>query len=91
MVSGLLRIFRRKKEDADCAEVRDLSSDYIDEELDQASTSRLRRHLEKCGPCYSFVNTLRSTVRLLRNTPERVAPDEFRQRVRERLKEHRRS
>ena len=91
MNSGLFRIFRRKKEEADCAEVRELSSEYIDEELDQASTSRLRRHLEMCGPCNSFVNTLRATVRLLRSTPKREAPDDFRQRVRERLKEHRRT
>ena len=91
MVSGILRIFRRRKEDADCAEVRELSSEYIDEELDQPSTSRLRRHLEMCGPCNAFVNTLRATVRLLRSTPKRGAPDEFRQRVRERLEEQRRT
>ena len=91
MVSGILRIFKRRKEDADCAEVRELSSDYIDEDLDQASTNRLRRHLEMCGPCNAFVNTLRATVRLLRNTPKHGAPDGFRQRVRVRLGEHRRT
>ena len=91
MVSRLIRIFRRSRIDPECEEVRSLSSDYIDEDLDEARTSRLRAHLEMCGPCTAFVNTLRATVRLLRLTPRRDAPDDLRQRVRDRLDQERRA
>ena len=65
--------------------VRDLSSDYIDGELDGSRVEQVKSHLEKCGPCTAFINTLRATIRLLRGMPKREAPDDFRQRVRENL------
>ncbi len=86
MVSRFLGLFKRGDEDPDCHEVRGLSSDYIDGELDQASEERLARHLEWCGPCNAFISTLRTTVSMLRSLPKREASDSFRERVRQSVK-----
>ena len=83
MVSRLLGLFKRGDEDPDCHEVRGVSSDYIDVELDQASQERIAKHLEWCGPCKAFLSTLRTTVSMLRSMPKREASDSFRERVRE--------
>ena len=83
MVSRFLRGFRRPKMDVDCEEVRRLSSDYIDAELDQSSADRVRGHLERCGPCSAFIKTLRATVDMLSSIGKRRADDGFRRRVRE--------
>ena len=87
MVSRLTRLFRRQKEDTDCHEVRALSSDYIDGELDQAGTDRVKTHLDWCPPCNAFVNTLRATVAMLRDGPRHKASDELRQRIREKVRD----
>ena len=86
MISRFKGLFSREDKDPDCGEVRDLSSDYIDGDLEAAAADRVKGHLEWCGPCNAFVNTLRSTVNLLRATPRNKAPDDFRERVREKLK-----
>ena len=86
MVSRFLRVFSRMGGDADCREVRDLSSDYIDDELDIATRDRVSEHIGWCGPCNAFVNTLRATVNILRSTPKSDAPDGFRERVRDAIK-----
>ena len=86
MVSRIKGLFNREEKAPDCDEVRDLSSDYIDGDLDAPAADRIKGHMEWCGPCGAFVNTLRSTVNLLRATPKSKAPDNFRERMRERLK-----
>lgn len=86
MVSRLAGIFKRQKDGPDCEEVRNLSSDYIDGDLDLVTAEKVKSHLEACGPCNAFINTLRATVRLLRGTPKRDAPDDFRKRIRETLR-----
>ena len=86
MISRLKGIFNRGDKDPDCGEVRDLSSDYIDGDLDVAAADRVKGHLDWCGPCNAFVNTLRATVNMLGAIPGRKAPDGFRQSVREKLK-----
>ena len=85
MFSRITGIFKRQEQDLDCDEVRDLSSDYIDEDLDQGRAGKVSSHLERCGPCNAFVNTLRATVRLLRGMPKGKAPDDLRRRVRDNL------
>ncbi len=83
MVSRFLRLFRRMGGGADCREVRDLSSDYIEDELDEESRKRISKHLAWCPPCSAFVNTLRATVNMLRSTPRHDAPEGFPDRVRD--------
>ena len=71
--------------DDDCDEVRGTSSDYIDGELSEAGTAKVRAHILKCGPCEAFINTLRATVSLLRSTAKEEPPSGFKQRLRDRL------
>ena len=77
MISRILGIFTRPS-DIDCEHVQDLSSDYIDGELDHKHDDRLKAHLEWCAPCLAFINTLRATVGLLGSTPEEKAPPALR-------------
>ena len=86
MVSRIIGIFRRKGDDLDCEDVKGLSSDYIDEDLEEAKVSQVSRHLGWCAPCNAFVRTLKATVELLRATPKQEAPDGFRDRVRKNLR-----
>ncbi len=89
MVSRLFGIFKRRQEDDDCDQIRDMSSDYIDGELSEASVATVNGHILKCGPCNSFLNTLRATVGLLRSTPKEEPPSDFKQRLRDRLDKER--
>ena len=86
MVSRIVNFFRRSAE-VDCADARGLASDYVDDDVEPALGRRIRAHLEKCGPCLSFFNTLRATVGLLRNMESRPAPPEFADRVKARLRD----
>ena len=86
MLSRLLSVFRRNA-DVGCAEARNTASDYIDEDVEPDLGRRVRAHLEKCGPCLSFVNTLRATVGLLRNMDRSPAPPQFADRVSARLRD----
>jgi len=69
----------------DCEEVRGMSSDYIDGELNKPEVAKVRTHILNCGPCDTFINTLRATVGLLRSTPKQQPPSDFKQRIRDRL------
>ena len=81
MISRLVGLLRKKDED-DCVHVRELSSEYIDEELDEASVRRISSHLEGCGPCQAFFRTFKATVELLRSSRQSgAAPEGFRKRV----------
>ena len=86
MVSRIIALFKGPKKEPDCPEVRNLSSDYIDGDLDQSTADAVKSHLDWCPPCQAFVKTLRSTVDLLRSIPNQKAPGDFRQRVRESLR-----
>ncbi len=80
MVSRIARLFRRKPQD-EHHQVREMSSDYIDGELDTKSAENVKSHLEKCGPCMAFVSTMRATVDLLRSATRQSAPDSLRDRI----------
>lgn len=87
MVSRLTGIFRRRDMDPDCKEVREVSSDFLDEELDQASASQVTEHIKGCPPCNSFINTLKATIGLLRATPKQNAPADFKERLKQTIRE----
>lgn len=88
MVSRIIKFFRRRNDgdDPDCNDVRELSSDYIDGDLDPQMADKIKAHISWCGPCNAFISTLMSTVSLLRNSPKKQAPPNFRNRVKEHLK-----
>ena len=73
MISRISKLFGRDRE-VDCVEVRGTASDYIDGDLVPDAQEKVRAHLEWCGPCHSFVNTLRATIALLRSSERHAAP-----------------
>ena len=85
MVSRISRLFRGDRPEIDCGHVRDLSSDFIDGELDEEERDRIRKHLEWCGLCLAFINTLRATVGLLGSTDTPEPPSALKDRIRSNL------
>jgi anti-sigma factor RsiW len=53
-----------------CIEVVELVSDYLDGELDGATTRRVEEHLALCPPCVTYVEQVRETVRLTGRLPQ---------------------
>jgi hypothetical protein len=87
MVSRIAGFFRRNEMDPDCMEVRESSSDLIDDYLDESVSTRLNEHLVRCGPCHSFIQSLKATVGLLRATPQQKAPTGFADRLKKKIDE----
>ncbi len=87
---GLFRNLIRRGE-IDCKEVRELSSDYLEEDLPPAKRSAIQSHLSKCGPCQAFVDTLASTISILASLPRISAPASLKRSIlnRTRRGEHR--
>ena len=84
-MNGLLnKIFRRGE--LDCDEVRDLSSDYLEEDLPQPKVSGIQAHLNNCGPCRAFVDTLAATIGVLARFPKVQAPASFKESLMERIR-----
>ena len=84
-MAGLIKkIFRR--DEVDCTEVRRRSSDYLDGDLPPQKLSKIRFHLDNCGPCRAFVNTLSSTIGVLSRLPRVSAPPSFEQALDEKIK-----
>ena len=72
--------------EVDCNEVRQRSSDYLEEDLPTPKLSAIREHLNKCGPCRTFVDTLASTIGLLSRFPKVSPPSNFKENLMERIK-----
>ena len=80
----LFGIFRRRE--LDCGQVRGLASDYLDGEVGGSVRRRIAAHLERCGLCKAFVETLRATVGLLGSFDRADAPASLKGVVRERIR-----
>ena len=87
MVSRIIGFLKRRMMKDECEEIRGLSSDYIDDDLDEVVRGRVKSHLDWCPMCTAFVKTLRTTVGLLRATPKTKAPSNLRQQIRENIRE----
>ena len=85
MIGLLNKLFHR--DDVDCKEVRNLSSDYLDEDLAPPKRSAIRDHLSNCGPCRAFVDTLATTIGILSRFPKVSAPRNFHDSVMDRIKQ----
>ncbi len=69
-----------------CREAADLVGPYVDDDLPEATRSRLQHHLLNCQPCAHDAETLRITREHLRGQAgEVVASDAFRARTLARL------
>jgi hypothetical protein len=67
-------MFKRK---SDCQIVQGLLSPYIDEQLNPADKERVEGHLERCPACLEELESLRSTVKLLRRVSMVTPPRSF--------------
>ena len=84
MISFLKRLFHRGE--PDCTETRELASDYLEGDLAPSRRAAIQSHLDKCGPCRAFVETLSTTIGLLARLPRVSVPASFRQTVMNRAK-----
>jgi anti-sigma factor (TIGR02949 family) len=60
----------------ECREIFERLSEYLDGELDPDLCSSLESHMDGCDPCQAFMESLRRTVRLVRDQDPRKVPPE---------------
>lgn len=58
-----------------CRELVEVVTDYLDSALSERDRMRFERHLEGCNGCRSYLEQMRTTIRLAgRLTPESLSP-----------------
>jgi len=60
-----------------CRETFAKLSEYIDGELDPELCEAIDGHMDLCAPCQAFVESLRRTVDLTNNLPQRELPEDL--------------
>jgi mycothiol system anti-sigma-R factor len=70
-----------RHDDMDCEEMLGQVFFFIDNELDQAATDQIRRHIDECAPCLDEVTVERLVKKLIARSCREKAPIELRQRV----------
>ncbi|MDA0733274.1 MAG: zf-HC2 domain-containing protein [Chloroflexi bacterium] len=85
----LRRMFRRG--DFDCRDTRELGSDYLEDGLAPQKRSAIQSHLDKCGPCRAFIDSLSATIGILARLPRATPPASFKQSVLDRTREEKQS
>jgi len=85
----LSSIFRRifHRSEADCSEVRKLGSDFLEDDLSLQKRSAIQAHLDKCGPCRTFIETLSATIDMLTRIPRTSSPQSFKEKILERIRQ----
>lgn len=58
----------------DCRRLRELLSDYVDQDLRDAIRAELDRHLEMCPDCHVQVDSVRQVIRLYRESSHEAIP-----------------
>ena len=58
-----------QKRAASCKVLFAQLSDYLDEQLDDSLCEKLEEHLDGCGPCKAFLESLEATIMQLRKLP----------------------
>jgi len=69
-----------------CREIFELLSAYLDAELPPGLCTRLSAHIEGCGPCVEFVESLRRAIELFRGFEGRETPPPLSEEAREKLR-----
>lgn len=78
MSRGLLGMFRKR---VDCDEVRKRASDYLESDVSEEERQWIQKHLERCLNCNSFMDTLRSTIRMLGDLPSKAIPKSLKEKL----------
>ena len=89
MIRILRRIFRSG--DVDCQDTRKLGSDFLEGGLSSQKRSLIQTHLDKCGPCRAFIDSLSATIGILASLPKATPPPTFKQAILERTRKEGRS
>ena len=58
-------------------------SEYLDNELDAATSRSIREHLDQCKPCQVCLETLKRTVQFCRSTGNEPAPERLTRKLRQ--------
>lgn len=65
-----------------CRDLAARLSEYLDQEVDPDVCAEIEGHLDDCPPCRDFLQSLRRTVHLVRETPApEVLPDDVKRRI----------
>ena len=72
--------------EVDCIDTRQLSSDYLEENLPATKLAAVRNHLNNCGPCRAFVDTLASTIGILSRFPRVTPSSTFKQSLMDKIR-----
>ena len=76
---------------AECRAIFEQLSDYIDDQLPTNLCRTLEDHMGECTPCQAFLESLRRTIRLVREVDSPAMPDEIRDSIREAFRRYRRA
>ena len=70
-----------------CLELFARLSEYLDREMDEIHCQEIEGHLKQCAPCQACMATLKQTVALCRQMPERPVSGDFARRLRAAIQE----
>ncbi|MBI4311850.1 MAG: zf-HC2 domain-containing protein [Chloroflexi bacterium] len=70
-----------------CRELFERASEYLEVSLTPEEIDHLRRHLDACRNCRSFVATLQETISLLKTLPSKTLPPDLKARLLQACKE----
>jgi anti-sigma factor RsiW len=60
-----------------CLELFEKLSEYLDNELDEATCRDIEEHIKECIPCFICLQTLKRTIALCKQAGEKPIPEEF--------------
>ena len=67
----------------DCPEVRNLSFDYLEDDLPPETQTKVQAHLGVCPSCTASIKSLASTISLLGRLPRSQPPPSLKRNIRE--------
>ena len=71
----------------DCKKHFKRISEYLDGELDDRACKEIEENLEKCPECLEYLNSLKKSIRLCKETGEEKMPADIRERLRSTLRD----
>ncbi len=83
MPKKLSPLFRSSAEHGNCAELRKRASDYLEANISEEEREHIRMHLERCGNCNRFLETLRTTISMLRDLSSHAVPESLKDKLRQ--------
>lgn len=66
-----------------CLALFEKLSEYLDNELDEATCKEIENHVKHCVPCFVCLQTLKRTVDLCKQAVDRPIPSDFSRKLEE--------